>query len=220
MTLDLRTPLLLVPTRPLHRLVGSGALFAGPKDALTLTFDDGPDPVRTPAVLDLLARFGARATFFLLGERAARHPALVRRIAQEGHGVGNHSWSHRFLPGLSEGARVVQWDRAHRVLAGLSGRPVQWVRPPYGWADGRFYDRVRERGWRCALWTVDAFDYLGLGAQWVHRLTARAGRGDVVLFHDGNPAARGTLGAVEWLLERARAQKLRVDRLPEGGSGE
>ena len=87
--------------RLLARAFGTvtGVRTSAPAAALTL--DDGPDPETTPAVLDLLGRAGAKATFFLVGARAARHPELVARIAAEGHAVGNHGWDHPALPTLA-----------------------------------------------------------------------------------------------------------------------
>ena len=91
--------------------------------AIALTFDDGPDPEWTPRVLDALGRLGMRATFFLVGERAARHPELVARIAAEGHEVGSHSWDHPSLPELAPAAVAEQIARTRAALGAADARP-------------------------------------------------------------------------------------------------
>ena len=104
---------------------------------MALTFDDGPDPGSTPRLLELLARHGAKATFFMVGARAARHPELVARVAAEGHEIGNHGWDHPSLPGLPPAA-VADAARAHPDGAGAArpGADAPALRPP-GPADPR-----------------------------------------------------------------------------------
>ncbi len=99
---------------------------------VALTFDDGPDAAHTPRVLDVLAAHGIKASFFLIGERAAREPALARRIAEEGHDLGNHTWSHRslWLSGPRETARQV--GQGHAAIAEAAGAAPRFFRPPWG----------------------------------------------------------------------------------------
>ena len=99
---------------------------------MALTFDDGPDPEHTPRLLEVLARHGAKATFFMVGARAARHPELVARVAAEGHEIGNHGWDHPSLPALPSAAVAGQLERTRAVLA-PHGQAL--MRPPYGHQD-------------------------------------------------------------------------------------
>jgi peptidoglycan/xylan/chitin deacetylase (PgdA/CDA1 family) len=176
------------------------------EDAVALTFDDGPDPETTPVLLDLLARHGARATFFLVGARAARHPELVARIAAEGHEIGNHSWDHPSLPTLDAAGQADQISRTAAVLAPHGGR---LMRPPYGDQTWRTHRIARRLGCRVVLWSVNGGDWRGEDADTLaERLIARVGPGAIVLLHDSlqsfeDPAFRDrapTFAAVERLI--------------------
>ena len=101
----------------LRRLYGSTFAVATDERLMALTFDDGPDPEHTPRLLEVLARHGAKATFFMVGARAARHPELVARVAAEGHEIGNHGWDHPSLPALPSAAVAEQLERTRAVLA-------------------------------------------------------------------------------------------------------
>jgi len=109
---------------------------------VALTFDDGPDPEWTPRVLDLLGAAGVRATFFLIGARAAQAPAVVKRIAGDGHEVANHSWSHRnpWLCGPATTRAEVR--RAHDTLADLTGVAPRHFRPPWGMVNAAIFSAV------------------------------------------------------------------------------
>ncbi|MGA9520012.1 MAG: polysaccharide deacetylase family protein, partial [Myxococcaceae bacterium] len=194
----------LPPLRVLHPPGRSGARFRVEAPHVALTFDDGPHPERTPAILDCVARHGVRATFFLVGERARRSPRLVRRIADEGHSVANHSWSHRVLVGADDRRLFDEVDRTQQVLADLLGRAPTLFRPPYGFTTCSLERILRERHLTPVFWSVDSFDFAAVPASVSFRHASRAGRGDVVLFHDGVERARGTLKAVDRWLTGAR----------------
>jgi peptidoglycan/xylan/chitin deacetylase (PgdA/CDA1 family) len=172
--------------RVLHRLlrpvVGSLVAVETSGKLLALTFDDGPDPASTPELLDVLARRGMRATFFLVGERAARHPELVARIAAEGHAIGNHSWDHPSLPKLTRGQIAAQLDRTRAALAPHGGA---LMRPPYGSQSPKSYLAARARGYRVVMWGVSGGDWRGDGAEAVAgRILAKVAPGAIVLLHD------------------------------------
>ena len=99
---------------------------------LALTFDDGPNPAWTPRLLDLLSEYGVHATFFLLGGFAQAEPALTRRIAEAGHIIGNHSWSHPDLARTTSSGVLDELTRTNDTLAEIIGKPVRYFRPPYG----------------------------------------------------------------------------------------
>lgn len=189
--------------RLIRSLCRSRAALRGSPETIYLTFDDGPDPERTPAVLDLLRAHGVPATFFLIGERAAAHPHVVERIAAEGHTIGNHSWSHPWLPLRGRARLADELDRTQEVLARLAGHAPAVARPPYGWSPRRYERLLALRGLTPVLWSIDSYDYLGLPPALCTRLVRRARGGEVVLFHDGNRAARATLATVAALLTAA-----------------
>lgn len=186
--------------RGLHDWLVPGALRRTTHPHVVLTFDDGPDPARTPRLLDVLGAAGARAVFFVVGRRVAAHPDLVRRMVDEGHQVANHSWSHRCLPRLSTRRIEEEVDRCQEAVCEVTGAAPTHVRPPYGLKDHRVYRVLRARGLVPALWSLNLRDYHGSAAATLARRLSRARAGDVVLAHDGDPWAPHTASAVEaWL---------------------
>jgi len=153
---------------------------AGGAPCLYLTFDDGPDPDGTPALLELLDAHDTRATFFLLGQRAARHPALVRTVADAGHGVGSHGWDHRD-PWRTPGREVLDGlDRTEAVLSDLVGGRVRDHRPPYGRLTPATLRWARSAGRRIVLWDRMAGDF-GKTAGKVRSLRP----GSILVLHEG-----------------------------------
>lgn len=165
---------------------------------IVLTIDDGPDPEVTPAVLDLLARHGARASFFLIGRRARAHPDLVRRITVEGHGVENHSDSHDHgfsLRGTGWLARDIA--AAQRTLGDLAGRRPRFFRAPAGLRSPLLDPVLARSRLGLAAWTRRGFDTrTGDAARVLARLAGRDGErladGDILLLHDGHAARDGS----------------------------
>lgn len=155
-----------------------------------LTFDDGPDPEVTPCVLALLRERGLRASFFVVGERAARHPDLVRAAAAAGHRVENHTWSHSNAFSLFGPRRTaVEVDRAQRLLGDLAGRAPHLVRAPAGLRNPFLEPVLRRRGLHLASWSRRGWDTVdGDPERVLRRLTRRIEPGEVLLLHDGDPA--------------------------------
>jgi peptidoglycan/xylan/chitin deacetylase (PgdA/CDA1 family) len=176
--------LLAASARPLGTLVR----VATHERALALTFDDGPDPEETPRVLDLLAAHDARATFFLVGKRAAAHADLVARVATAGHAVANHSWDHSSFLRLDGDARREQLRRAAEALATPAaatpaGRPL--FRPPFGEQSLASLRDVRRAGFEVVAWDVVPEDWRDDPAEvLLARALRRLRRGSIVLLHD------------------------------------
>jgi peptidoglycan-N-acetylglucosamine deacetylase len=165
---------------------------AAARGEVALTFDDGPDPRATPAVLDLLDAGGHRASFFLIGRRAEAHPELVAEIVRRGHAVENHT--HRHSKGfalLGPRRAAAEIDRAQETLTTLAGSPPAWFRPPAGMRNPWTGPLAAGRGLAIASWTRRGFDAVSRDpAQVARRLTAGLAAGDVLLLHDGG-GARG-----------------------------
>ncbi|MBY6261095.1 polysaccharide deacetylase family protein [Azospirillum sp. 412522] len=160
-----------------------------------LCFDDGPDPEVTPVVLDQLDRADAKASFFCIADRAARHPDLIDTIVRRGHTVENHSWhhSHRFA---AMGIRAIRREvgEAQRILGDLAGRPPRFFKPPAGLRNPLLEPVLAGLGLRLATWTRRGYDAVRRDpAEVERRLVRRLGAGDLLMLHDGS-AARGDDG--------------------------
>ena len=161
---------------------GSVVSVATREKAVALTFDDGPHPAYTPQVLDLLARHGAKATFFMLGKLAARYPELVKRVHAEGHEIGNHSWDHPSLAMLDRPELEQQLLRTRDVLGPVTG---ELMRPPYGYQSLKSFRFAKEHGLRPVCWDVAPDDWSGVPADvMADRLLAEVKPGSIVLLHD------------------------------------
>ena len=153
---------------------------------VAMTYDDGPHPKLTPTLLDMLKARGLRATFYLIGNRVVQWPDIVRRIADEGHEIGNHSWSHPDLSRMSDRNVIREIDRTSDVIFQVTGRPPVTFRPPYG----AFSRRQRlmlyeERKLPTILWSVDPQDWRRPGASVVaKRIVSGARPGAIILSHD------------------------------------
>ncbi|CAG2131718.1 hypothetical protein LMG26411_00459 [Cupriavidus numazuensis] len=158
-------------------------------NSVALTFDDGPHPDMTPRVLDMLDRHGARATFFCIGERAARHPDLVREIARRGHAVENHSMHHRLDFSLFGPWRMRREIRAaQQLLTEITGQPPRYFRAPAGLRNPFLEPVLCAEGLQLAAWTRRGYDTRNgdHAARIAQRLTRNLAAGDILLLHDGN----------------------------------
>ena len=182
---------------------------AGPGGVVYLTFDDGPHPTYTPQVLDILARRGARATFFVLGSLAEARPELVARIVAEGHTVANHAWNHENLAGLPRSSFD---DTIGRTQAVLADRATPCLRPPYGSIDAFTREWAASAGLDLVLWTVDTNDWRRPGAQVIaDRIVAGAADEAIVLMHDGGGNRTQTVEGLELALDRLSGRGLRFE---------
>jgi peptidoglycan/xylan/chitin deacetylase (PgdA/CDA1 family) len=183
--------------------------------AVYLTFDDGPHPLHTPELLDVLARHGASATFFHVGKDVERHPELTRRVVDEGHVVGNHTWSHPDLSALSAAQGVDELQRANAILADvLSGQPALF-RPPYGRLGPTTRADAAAAGLETVLWDIDPLDWDCPGADViVTRVLEGAEDGTIVLLHDGGGDRSQTVDAVGQIIPALAARGFAFAALP------
>lgn len=191
---------------------------------VAFTFDDGPDPMWTPRVLDLLAQHGAKGTFFVVGERALKHPELVERIAREGHEVGCHTNTHAFTFHFWTASHMARdITRAQATLEKLVGRPSRMFRPPQGIRVPQLHsalERVASRP-RCVTWTARGFDSRPTTAKHIEdNLMPAVAAGSILTLHDGTGFGGGTdraptLTALGNLLDVAKSRGLACVRLSE-----
>lgn len=175
---------------------------------LALTFDDGPDPEETRRVLDLLEARGHRATFFVIGARAAAHPDLLAEMVRRGHALGNHSYAHAWNTALLPVGRVAaDLSRAQAVLARAAGSLPRWFRPPAGVLSPRVVAAARQLGLELVGWTASARDGISTSIERAaSRLLRAAHPGAILVLHDAvehTGAARRPIAAQ--VLERLLA---------------
>jgi len=192
---------------------------------VALTFDDGPHPQGTPAVLETLREAGALATFFLAGEQVERRPALVAEIVAAGHRVELHCHRHRNQLRLTPGQLLDDAERARAAIEEAGGQAIADYRPPYGIFSAAGLRAVRRRGWRPVLWSRWGRDWRkrATPSSIAAEATAGLGAGDIVLLHDADYySAPGswarTAAALPRILEELEARGLESMLLRRGGA--
>ena len=215
-----------VPTSQLYGATISRVPSAG--KTIALTYDDGPNPEQTPLLMELLQRFDAHATFFLIGKWAEREPALIRELVAAGHAIGNHTFTHPTMPLLSTGGVREELARCRAAVeaSGVSFTDQDghaMMRPPYGRRRPATLRTMREEGYVPVTWSITCFDWRK--ANWwsekkIAAKAAKAGEGDVILLHDGcnlEPAAdrSRSIEATRETLERFTADGYRFVTVPQ-----
>jgi peptidoglycan/xylan/chitin deacetylase (PgdA/CDA1 family) len=195
------------PSPPPSPPPAAPAKVALPVKYVALTFDDGPDPAYTPLILDVLAKYDAKATFFEVGQNVAKHPALTKRIHAAGHSVQNHTWTHADLRPLSAAGfrqQVTSTDQAIRAQTG--GTPT-CLRPPYGGVNSTVTKRAKALGKELVVWDIDSRDWTKPGtAAIVKRVVGGVHNGSVILMHDGGGNRSQTVAALPTILKALKAQ--------------
>ncbi len=153
---------------------------------IALTFDDGPNPEYTPLLLTKLSEHRVSATFFLIGRNLKRHPELGRRIVQDGHEVGNHTYNHRILPFLSKANIRNEVTSTHQLIADLLNVQPVFLRPPNGLFTERALDTVEQLGYRAVVGDVFPIDFARPGPEIItRRVLRRVQPGSIIILHDG-----------------------------------
>jgi peptidoglycan/xylan/chitin deacetylase (PgdA/CDA1 family) len=192
--------------RGIHDYIQPGAIYKNASDRITLTFDDGPHPEYTPRILNLLNQYNIQAIFFVKGEKAAHTPELLRRIREQGHIIGNHTWSHAWLP-VSGNKRIQEEiSKCQNVIYGITQQPGQYFRPPHGARDIRVYKIASRCSLETVMWSKDSLDWAGLSSDSIYKRLNKSKGGDIVLLHDGNKTAKNLIPALERWLEEKHTQ--------------
>ncbi|MFD8667590.1 polysaccharide deacetylase family protein [Streptomyces microflavus] len=188
------------------RFAAGGALLergTGDLRRVALTFDDGPCPPYTDQILDILGKYRLPATFFCVGLNAAAHGDTLRRIADEGHSLGNHTWSHPLLPDLRPEEFAFQIEATGQAMARATGVDPRFVRPPYGLGTTDLLEWTSGKDMSCVLWDNDSHDWSSPGPEAIIERTVRqAGPGSIILMHDGGGDRSGTVRALPGIIEQ------------------
>ncbi len=173
----------------------------GDKKKIALTFDDGPHPHYTEQLLDGLKKRGVKATFFVTGEHAEKHPEVIKRMSEEGHLIGNHTYSHMQLKSGNKEVFKEELIKTNEIITGITGEEVLYVRPPYGSWDKAF---ETELNMFPVLWTVDPLDWCSSNVERItQKVVSKAGENDIILMHDYYPSTiTAALEVVDELLEK------------------
>lgn len=179
---------------------------------IALTFDDGPYPPYTQKLLQVLADKKVRATFFMVGENAARHPEIVRLVQSQGHQIALHAGYHQDLLKLPSPQLQKNIAYGKRTLEYLTGQPVHYMRPPHGFKDWQVLQAMQSAGLQAVNWSIIPRDWTNPGVtQIVSRVCSSAEPGAIVLLHDGDSPKQTapreqTVAATEQIIDRLRAE--------------
>jgi len=207
----LETEALSGPGLGVQHIVWSGPTVPADGIDVAFTFDDGPDPELTPRLLDLLKQRDIRATFLVIGERASERPDLLRRAIDDGHEIGNHTWSHHTLAQLSKAEIERELTRTAEVIS----QPVRWFRPPNGVITGAGAQVAAAHHYDILMWSCSGSSHaLATPPQVAAHIEHHLEHGSVIDLHDG----LGRAGFSRWratvdAMRRRRAMELAA--LPE-----
>lgn len=193
-----------------------GLVRHGPAEMkVALTFDDGPNPVYTPMILDVLRKRNVRATFFLVGKHVEKYPEVARRIVQEGHEVGSHSYLHRDLVPSTRNMVLSELERAEKAFYNVHGFKPGLFRPPRGLYSEAVRRLIEQRGYQLVLWSISGMDWSGASPEKIaRRVVSRINPGAIILLHDSGALLKSEGGS---RINTVKATELIIDRLLEMG---
>jgi len=185
-------------------------------DSVYITFDDGPHPEYTPKILDILKKHDAKATFFLVGEWAKKYPEIVGRIHEEGHELGNHTYSHSDGMVVDELRIEKEIAGTDRLIRGASNSIPRYFRPPFGFFNFRFIRLAEKLGYKTVLWTFDVGDWGKISSDaMTKKVLDRARGGSIILLHDGGGNREELVEALPGMIVGLRAKGYKISPLSE-----
>jgi len=182
---------------------------------VAFSFDDGPDPDNTPVILDLLKQQGIQAAFFVVGNKLEDNMEIIRRIDQEGHIIGGHSFSHHFFFDLFTARRIkTELEQTDKIIKQLTGKKMKLFRPPYGVTNPVLARVIRKLGYHVIGWSLKSKDTVTSDSKvLLERLQKKVRGGDLLLFHDTKPILSRVLPSFIVFLKSEKYQIVRPDQL-------
>ena len=190
---------------------------------VALTFDYGPDGDSTERVLDVLGKYGVHATFFLIGKKAEQYPELVRRMVEEGHTIGMHTYSHSpFFPLWNSRKVKAEIEENREALYRITGRRVRLFRPPFGVTNPIIGKVLKQSGYDCIGWSIRSFDTVERKerSSILEKIDRRLSPGDIVLLHDRCPGADRLVEDILKMMADKGFRPVSADKLLEINSDE
>lgn len=168
---------------------------------IALTFDDGPHPEKTEKILEVLDKYGIKATFFIIGENAEQNPDIVKKISEMGHEIGNHTYDHKSIYKLS-GERILQSvKKCEDIIKNITGSKTTLFRPPEGYLDDTIASSMLGQGYDVILWRVDTYDWQGKSAEAIYSSVVKNVKcGDIILMHDYISRKSNTAQALDMII--------------------
>lgn len=157
-----------------------------------LTFDDGPHEPYTSQILDILKKFGIRASFFVCGKNVERYPKVARRIVKEGHLIGNHTYSHSRLP-VATGLLAGEIEKTNKIIEKATGKKTRFFRPPWGIVAPPLKKYLKVHNFKLFLWDINAADWKQPPAEIIaKRILKKVKPNFIIILHDGEKTKRKT----------------------------
>jgi peptidoglycan-N-acetylglucosamine deacetylase len=177
---------------------------------ISLTFDDGPDAIYTPQILEVLKEKNIRATFFVIGQQVKKHPEILKRIVNEGHAIGNHSWSHVDFTKLTASQLRKEIKLTEAELINHVGEATTILRPPFGNFTKVDFHIIDNLGYKVIMWSINTLDWLGLNCEQIISIVERdLSEGAIMLQH-----CIGTPGKFD---STVKALPIIIDKLTDEG---
>ena len=187
--------------------------------SIAITFDDGPDNLITPKVLDILLKENVKATFFVVGELAQANPDVLKRIVKENHALGNHSWTHPNFQKLNDEDSNKEVMLTEQKVLEITNRKMALFRPPYGLVTEKQIQILRQQGYKVIGWNVDACDYKGLSKENIIKaIENKTQNGSIILEHSagGNwTKMQGIIEALPIVIEDLKKKGYTFKTIPE-----
>ena len=206
-------------------LVRKGTIFRvkTKKKKIAITFDDGPSEIWTPKILDELKKAEVKATFFMIGAHVQKFPQIARRVAQEGHTIGNHGYAHSVLFYYTDEELEEEIKYTEMVIKEITGYTTKLFRPPKAWISSSEKKKVKSIGYETVLWSINSKDWVPFSHKnIVQFISQKAGDGDIVLFHDSGGVLKAeggnrlqTVLTIPPLIKNLREKGFEFDALEE-----
>ncbi|MBX9948998.1 MAG: polysaccharide deacetylase family protein [Candidatus Obscuribacterales bacterium] len=201
-------------SKPEARSDHDSATIYGGAPEIHLTFDDGPNPATTPRLLELFEQEGVKATFFVIGEQVEMHEDLLLEVSKRGHSIGNHTYSHKFLPLLTTKKLEREILSTNKRIEEITGKSPKLFRPPFGIVDKKAHDLLKEQGMKTVYWSAFSEDWRHIGERSVvDRLSKYAAPGGIMILHELEPTGNQTIAAARSLIHKLKGRNFRFSEI-------